>query len=412
LIIINQGREMHRRLVLMIIGILCLSMFSFLHLAHACASTSSEAPAIQWSKRYGTTRSLSGGSSIVQTTDGGYAIASTSDFGTGNDADERFWLIKTDFAGNAKWNKTYGDQREVANDVVQTRDRGFAIVGNSYISGYGNTWLVKTDPSGNMQWNKSYTELGWATAYAIIQTKDGGYVIAGDKQYYQAWLMKTDADGAIQWSRSFGGYNSALYSVIHTSDGGYAATGNIQDPSSGKIDAYIVKTDSEGNIIWSNEFSRTTGDDYGRAIIQTSDGGYAIAGLTNYWGNADFWLIKTNASGSFLWDKTYGGAGWDGASSIVQTSDGGYLLAGQTTSFGAGGFDLWLVKTDSDGNMQWNQTYGGAGNDVTGDSGLGHSLIRTIDQGYALVGYTNSFTSDASYQVWLIKLASRRENSR
>jgi hypothetical protein len=390
----------------MIIGILCFSMFSFLHLA----STSSEAPPIEWSETYGRTRSLDGVGvvSVIQTSDGGYAIASTSDFGTGNDADQRLWLVKTDSVGNAEWNETYGDQRVTASSIIQTNDGGFIILGNLLIGGYGNAWLVKTDPSGNMQWNENYTELGWATAFDFVQTSDGGYVIAGDIQYYQAWLMKTDADGAQQWSRSLGGYNSALYSVIQTSDGGYAATGNIQDPSSGKIDAYIVKTDSEGNIIWSNEFSRTTGNDYGRAIIQTSDGGYAIAGETNHWGNADFWLIKTNASGSLLWDKTFGGAGWDGASSIVQTSDGGYLLAGQTSSFGVGAENLWLVRTDADGNIMWNQTYGGAGDTVPDDidsPGLGHPLIQTDDQGYALVGYTNSFSADGSYQVWLIKLA-------
>jgi hypothetical protein len=364
---------------------------------------------MEWSKRYGTTRSPQGaayvGNSVVQTKDSGFAVVSTSDFGTGNEADQRFWLVKTDQTGNAEWNKTYGEQRECACSIVQTVDGGYAMVGNSVIGGYGNAWLVKTDSSGSMLWNKSYTEIGWATANTLIQTNDGGYVIAGCKEYYDGWLMKTDVNGTMQWSRSFVEINNThLQSVVQTNDGGYVAAGATQWPLfSGKVDAYVVKTDADGNTTWSKQFSRTAGNDYGRSIVQARDGGYAIAGETDHWGNADFWLIKIDASGNFLWDRTYGGTGWDGANSIVQTSDGGYALAGQTNSFGAGGNDFWLVKTDAEGNMQWNQTFGGAGDDGTG--AVGSSIVQTRDGGYALTGYTNSFSSDGSYQVWLIKLA-------
>jgi regulation of enolase protein 1 (concanavalin A-like superfamily) len=367
---------------------------------------SNGAPAIEWNKTYGTTR-VGSEQSVVQTNDGGYAIVSSADFGTG----WVFWLIKTDSTGNAQWNKTYGDT--IPNilcvaSLVQTGDGGYAIAGNTNIGGYGNAWLVKTDSSGNMQWNKSYTEIGWAAAWSLIQTNDGGYVIAGMKEYYDGWLMKTDANGTIQWSRSFVEVNNTILgSVVQTNDGGYIAAGATQyPPFSGKVDAYVVKTDSDGNTVWSREFSRTPGHDYARSIIQISDGSYAITGETDHWGNADFWLIKTDASGNFLLDRTYGGTGWDGAKSIVQTTDGGYVLAGQTNSFGAGGNDFWLVKTDTDGNVQWNETFGGAGDDGIGALvyDMGSSVVQTRDGGYALCGYTNSFSGDGSYQVWLIKL--------
>jgi parallel beta-helix repeat protein len=213
--------------------------------------------------------------------------------------------------------------------------------------------------------------------------------------------MKTDANGTMLWSRSFVEVNNTqLQSVVQTSDGGYVAAGATQyPPFTGKVDAYVARTDSDGNTTWSKEFSRTAGDDYGRSIVQTNDGGYAIAGETDHWGNADFWLIRTDESGNLLWDRTYGWTGWDGANSIVQTGGGGYALAGQTNSFGPGGNDFWLVKTDSTGNMQWNQTYGGAGDD------MGQSIVQTADKGCAMCGYTDSFSGDGSYQVWLIKLA-------
>jgi hypothetical protein len=377
--------EMNKVLILIAMGVLCFSMIQCIHIGLATSG-----PPVEWSKTFGGVTADSE-QSVVQTSDGGYAIASWG------------WLIKTDSTGNAQWNKTYGDR---AVSLVQTSDGGYAVVGNTIIGGYGIAWLAKTDSSGNMQWKQSYTEIGMqATAWSLIQTNDGGYVIAGCKEYYDGWLMKTDANGTMQWSRSFvEANNTQLQSVVQTNDGGYVAAGATQfPPFSGKVDAYVVKTDADGNTTWSKEFSRTAGNDYGRSIVQTSDGGYAIAGETDHWGNADFWLTKTDASGNFLWDRTYGGAGWDGANSIVQTSDGGYALAGQTNSFGAGGNDFWLVKTDAEGNMQWNQTFGGAGDD--GSGAVGSSLVQTHDSGYVLAGYTNSFSGDGSYEVWLIKLA-------
>jgi len=363
---------------------------------------------MEWNKRYGGPR-VDSEQSVVQTSDGGYAIASTAAFGTGSDDDQRLWLVKTDSAGSVQWNKTYGEQRVLLSSIVQTTDGGYAILGNTIIVGYGNAWLVKTDSNGNMQWNMSYTEIGWATAYALIQTNDGGYVMSGCKESYDGWLMKTDAYGAMVWSRSFVEVNNTdLHSVVQTNDGGYIAAGATQwPPFSGSVDTYVVKTDADGNITWSKEFGRPAGSwYYGRSVIQTGDGGYAFAGETDHWGNADFWFVKTDISGNLLWDMTYGGPSWDGAKSIVQTTDGGYVLSGQTNSFGAGDNDFWLVKTDTDGNMQWNETFGGAGDDGIGALvyDVGSSLVQTGDGGFALAGYTNSFSGDGKYEVWLIKL--------
>jgi hypothetical protein len=146
-----------------------------------------------------------------------------------------------------------------------------------------------------------------------------------------------------------------------------------------------------------------TGWDEAYALVQTGDSGYALAGYTTSFaiGYFDFWLVKTDANGNALWNKTYGTMGSDKAQALVQTTDGGYALAGwegfSNESFGAGVFDFWLVKTDSSGNMQWNKAYGGTGWDEA------YALVQTGDSGYALAGYTNSSGADL-YDFWLVKL--------
>jgi len=133
-------------------------------------------------------------------------------------------------------------------------------------------------------------------------------------------------------------------------------------------------------------------------LVQTGDGGYALAGYTESFGagNADCWLVKIDANGNAQWNQTYGGTSYDAARALVQTGDGGYALAGYTSSFGVGGYDCWLVKTDAAGNAQWNQTYGGKGIDWA------IALVQTSDGGYALAGWTESFGA-GSTDFWLVK---------
>ena len=177
------------------------------------------------------------------------------------------------------------------------------------------------------------------------------------------------------------------YSVFQTSDGGYALTGETNSSGAGDLDFWLVKTDATGNMQWNKTYGGT-GADTGVVVVQNSDGGYAIAGRTASFGAGgnDIWLIKTDATGNMLWNKTYGGPGTEQGNAMVQTSDGGYALFSPTTSFGAGGGqDVWLVKTDATGNMVWNKTYGGTGNEFA------VYLIQTSDGGYALTGAQNLF---------------------
>jgi len=197
------------------------------------------------------------------------------------------------------------------------------------------------------------------------------------------------------WSQTYGGEYGDItysfdiaYSLVETSDGGFALAGYTSSFGAGDYDCWLVKTDAYGNMEWNKTYGGESSD-AAYSLVETSDGGFAMAGqLAN-----EFWLVKIDASGNMIWNQTYGEGS---ASSLVETSDGGYALAGETYIFGAGLFDFWLVKTDAYGNMEWNQTYGGEYGDIA------HSLVETSDGGYALAGETYSFGAGAS-DFWLVK---------
>jgi predicted secreted protein len=352
-----------------------------------------------WNETYGGA-SYDTARSVVRTSDGGYALTgSTGSFGVGG---TDFWLVKTDPAGNAQWNKTYGGTGLSLDDayaLVQTSDGGYALAG---MRNY-DFWLVKTDSSGNAQWNKTYVGSYNGVAYALVQTSDGGYALAGYTNSFGAgdfdfWLVKTDSSGNAQWNKTYGGlYEDVAYALVQTGDGGYALAGWRDALGAANYDFWLVKTDSSGNAQWNKTYGGTSVD-CAYALVQTSGGGYALVGITNSFGAGswDFWLVKADSLGNAQWNKTYGGTTDDYANDLVQTSDGGYVLTGETGSFGAGGGDSWLVKTDSAGNMMWNKTYGGINTDGA------YALVQTGDGGYALAGYTRSYGAGNS-DFWLVK---------
>ncbi len=200
-----------------------------------------------------------------------------------------------------------------------------------------------------------------------------------------------------EWDKTFGG-PSADYgsSVKQTSDGGYIIAGGTESFGVANMDVWLIKTNSTGHEEWNVTFN-SSGRDYGHSVEQTSDDGYIIAGYTGpRAGEFDVWLIKTDSSGNKLWDKTFGGAGDNRGHSVEQTSDGGYIITGRTGSHGLGKADVWLIKTDSNGNEQWNKTFGGSYDDY------GNSVQQTSDGGYIIAGFA---ASSGDYpDVRLIKL--------
>jgi hypothetical protein len=343
---------------------------------------------------------------VIQTNDGGYALAGyTQSYGVGT---ANFWLVKTDASGNEQWTRTYGGSKDdEARCVIQTSDGGYALAGytTSFGAGGADFYVVKTDARGNEQWAKTYGGPKDDVAYSVVQTSDAGYALAGYTQSYGVgvanyWLVRTDADGNELWNKTYGGLgDDRCYSVIKTDDGGFALAGKTSSFSIGFSDLWLVKTDAYGNEIWNQTYGGYF-DNLAYSVIQTSDGGYGLAGTTDAAGagGVDMFLVKANSTGYEEWNNTYGGPGYEEAWSVVQTkSDGGYALGGSTTSYGPpGASHFWLVKTDSKGNILWNQTYGGLRNDTC------YSMIQTSDGGYALAGSTASY-GPGPLNFWLVK---------
>jgi Secretion system C-terminal sorting domain/Domain of unknown function (DUF5122) beta-propeller len=331
-------------------------------------------------------------STIIQTTDGGYAIAGGTDsFGPSG---YYFYLVKLNGSGNLLWSKTYGGISSVgANSMVQTTDGGYVMAGTSGNPGpvFNDTYVVRVASTGNLLWSKAIGGRGNNIPYSIVQTSDGGYAVAGwtDISGSEDFLiLKLDANGNLQWCRSIGSTGTEYaYSIIQTSDGGYAVAGETNSFGAGGYDMYIVKLDAGGNLQW-NRTVGGPGFDDASSIIQTSDGGYAVAGGTESFGagNGDMYIVKLDAGGSLQWTRTVGGTGWDGAKSIVQTTDGGYAVAGLFNGLVAGG-DMYIVKLNNSGALLWSRTVGGTQEERA------LSIIQTSDGGYAATGPTRSFGS-------------------
>jgi hypothetical protein len=350
--------------------------------------------------------SIEAGKSLIQTSDGGYAIAGfTISFGAGSGD---FYVVKLDANGNLQWTKTIGGPaREEGNSLIQTSDGGYAIAGytESFGAGELDVYVFKLDAKGNLQWTKTIGGKKEDAGTSLIQTSDGGYAITGFTNSFGAgdwdvYVVKLDAQGNLQWTKTIGGpKGDEGYSLIQTSDGGYAIAGYTESFGAGGHDVYVVKLDAKGNLQWTKTIGGPK-DDEGYSLIQTSDGGYAIAGYTPSFGagGADVYVVKLDAQGNLQWTKTIGGPGNEEGFSLIQTSDGGYAIAGHTNSFGAGEWDVYIVKLNADGNLQWTKTIS-AKNKVLGKL----SLIQTSDGGYAIASHTPSFGAGGA-DVYVVKL--------
>lgn len=261
----------------------------------------------QWDKTFGGLLD-DGGISVQQTRDGGYIATGA----TGSIGPSGVWLVKTDPPGSLLWDKTLdieGDvgQMSAGSSVQQTSDGGYIVAGDSSKQ---SVLLIKTDARGNKQWGRIFG--GLATDSKNVnantrarQTSDGGYIIVSYTSSYGAggmdlWMIKTDATGNEIWSKTFGGVGDDFGTTVQqTSDGGYIMTGHTSSYGAGGMDLWMVKTDALGNESWSKTFGGV-GDDFGTSVQQTSDGGYIMTGYTSSYGagGMDLWMIKTDASGN------------------------------------------------------------------------------------------------------------------
>ncbi|MEA3324602.1 MAG: hypothetical protein U9Q37_05610 [Euryarchaeota archaeon] len=367
-----------------------------------------EAPSEEWNRTFGGAYD-DYGQSVQQTSDGGYTLIGSIESyrpGMGPRYVSHVLFLKTDTNGSEQWSRGFEEHglRNVCS-VCQTSDGGYIFAGWVHYE----VGLIKTDAEGNQRWDKRLRVTDNDHARSVQQTSDGGYILAGfSHDTNDAWLIKTDANGNPQWNMTFGGPEMEYAnSVQQTSDGGYILAGSTHSYGSGGADAWIVKTDANGNEQWDKTFGRD-GLDVASSIVQTSDGGYIFAGQIGSCGSSstDAWIVKTDVNGNEQWNKTFGLDGGDAASSVHQTIDGGYILAGNIDTAKNPDFkgeilyvdyDVWLIKTDASGNPEWSRTFGGLRGEKV------RSVQQTSDGGYILAGNTESYGSGGS-DFWLIKV--------
>ncbi len=355
-----------------------------------------------WSRMYGGT-GMDLCNAVKQTGDGGFILAGRTNFSS-NDVDA--WLVKTDANGNSQWTRMLGgSMTEVAWDVVTRSQGGYAMVGETHSFGAGNddvyfaTYSAEGVPQNISYWGGSMNDNG----YSLEQTSDGGFVIGGMTNSFgggasDMWLVKCDAAGALQWAQDYGGSGYDIcYAITQTPDGGYALAGYTSSYGAGSVDAWLVRTNSNGQVLWSRTYGYA-GEDVAYDMIKTSDGGFALAGYTQNDGDGerDMYVVKTDGNGTVQWIQSFGGQYDDICYSIRQTSDGGYVIAGKSDSYGWGGSDFWIMRLSSTGNSLWNRTFGGTNSEV------GESVAVTSDGGFVLGGRTLSFGA-VDWDMWLVR---------
>ena len=374
---LSHSTQLHASVAVFIIMFAICSLASNAVYAQTSQSTA-------WSKTYPGFGELA--KTVIQTADGGYALLCTSY--NSNDpsfASGVFYIIKVDSNGNQQWNGSYtGSIFDVDSGqyLIQTLDGGFAAIAEYQ----DKLALIKIDQHGKEQWNQTYAGAGACVPSAIIQTSDGGFALLSVSNYYTGhvfpppsgyydtvWLVKTNSSGVLQWSKTYG--LGDANSLIQTSDGGYAIAGQTLNPNSYYL---LIKADSSGNQEWNQTYYHMD-ENFLCTVAQTSDNGYALGGwiwLRSNGGGPNMAITKTNSTGGEEWTDYYGAGS---TFSMTKTNDGGFALAGNR-----------LVKVDSAGNQQWSIGISG---------GQPSCVIQTSDGGYSLSG--NAESSDVP---WLTKI--------
>lgn len=374
----------------------------FIFLLVISATLSHAQPYLNWAHVYGNSGDdMPVGFGI--NSDGSFMIGGTTNSGiSGFKGVLDFWLIKTD-TSHIIWQKTYGGKgSEWPVAVFQTTDSGYFMVGQTYSNDgdvHGNhgsldIWALRLDDTGKIEWQRTIGSSNLDLANDAQQTKDGGYIIAGETGAAldgdvtdtlggreDAWIIKLNARGQIEWQKTYGGSLQEMAECIQqTKDGGYIFGGwtfstdkQISGPNKGESDCWVVKTDDTGKIIWSKTYG-SPGLDEVNKIIQTKDGGYLVlastdslgADVTKNNGMSDAWILKLDSTGSLEWQRSYGGSRGDDLRNVIVTGDSGYLLSGGTNSNDgdipsnhSSDADSWLVKMDNNFNVQWSKTMGG-----------------------------------------------------
>lgn len=271
------------------------------------------------------------------------------------------------------------------------------IVSASNTNNYGNSDIAisKMDSQGDTLWTKIFGGTGNDYCNAIQQASANEYIILGTTNNtaggdYDIQLIKTDSNGVVLWSKTYGGVNNeGGLSIQCSTDNGYLIAGYTESFGAGMKDVFVLNVDINGGVNW-NKAIGGLNNDVANSVNRTTDGGYIISGVTNSFnenGDEDVYLIKIDANGNKLWSKAIGGSGQDSGKSGLQTSDGGYMIVGKSTSFGSGDTDIYIIKTDSNGNVVFSKTLNSTAEDFA------NCIKQTSDGEYILVGVASSLSS-------------------
>jgi hypothetical protein len=360
-----------------------------------------QAPDLEWEEFFGGAGD-DRGLALQETRGAGFIVAGYSaSKGAGN---RDVLLIKTDSEGEMEWERTLGGPADDEGwAVLETKDGGYLVAGVTESEGVGgkDLMLIKAYSDGYEKWKKTFGGAGDDWGVAVLETKDGGYAVAAvttsrGSGGSDGWVLKTDSDGNLEWDVAIGGSkNDCITSILETEDG-YLVVGVTESYGAGGKDVWLTKTDAEGERIWEKTFGED-GDERGNSALEMGDG-YLVVGVSESGGSGgrDLWLVRTDREGEKVWEKTFGGPGDDGCWSALE-ADGGIIVAGYTESQGRGEQDLWLLKVDLDGEKVWEKTFGGTGFD------LGRSIVPTKDGGWAMTGWTES-TGSGGEDLWLLKV--------
>ena len=400
---------------------------------------------------------------LVMTSDGGHLLGGFSTSGIFGDKTQAargqndYWVVKTNTNGDKIWDKTFGgDQNDFLASILPTADGGYLLGGrsNSGISGDKSQstkndgdedyWIVKINANGDKQWDKTYGGFSFDILRSMVATADGGYLLGGEsasgisadktqvgKGSYDLWIVKISANGDKIWDKSIGGSNiEGLSQIVPTSDGGFllaasstsGISGDKTQAAKGEEDFWVVKINANGDKLWDRAFGGTKGE-YLASVITTSDGGFLLGGGSSSGatgdktqaskGENDFWVVKINANGDKLWDRAFGGNGYDYCTQLAGASDGTIIIAG-TSSSGISGDktqaskgenDYWIVKMNANGDKVWDRAFGG----TQGESLDG--IVATPDGGFLLGGQSMSAISGdkthgarGAADYWIVKI--------